>query len=74
MDTQCPCICCIAKVNYLFRKYPFCKLEYLGAVFHDKGWHYKSGMPALRGFENPKNNLFPTCIPSTFVSRSKTWD
>ena len=69
MDTQCPCIYCIAKVNYLFRKYPFCKLEYLGAVFHDKGWHYKSEMPAFRGFENPKNNLFPMCIPCTFVSR-----
>jgi hypothetical protein len=74
MDAQWPCICIIAKVNYLFRKYPFYKLEYLGVAFHDKGWHHKSGMIALRGFENPKNNLFPMCIPCTFVSRLKIWD
>ena len=50
MDAQCPCIYCIAKVNYLFRKYPFCKLEYLEAAFRDKGWHHKCGDACVQRF------------------------
>lgn len=50
MDAQCPCIYCIAKVNYLFRKYPFCKLEYLEAAFRDKGWHPKCGDACVQRF------------------------
>jgi hypothetical protein len=62
------------KGKLFIQKVPFLQTGNLRAAFHDKGWHYKSGMPALRGFENPKNNLFPMCIPCTFVSRLKIWD